>query len=198
MLTKKSFLLTIFLTIAMVLSFSVAFAKSEKAGGNVSVAGNATSSVVSNATTTPKNQGQVTAAEHRSVVANFVQSIVHVADREGGIGQQVRVVAQQQNQSEATTTEAINKIESRSKIKTFLIGSDYKNLGALRSEMVQTRNRLAQLTNFMGKVKNASSTEEMQLQIQTLEQEQTKIETFIKAQEGKFSLFGWLLKLFNK
>jgi len=196
MLTKKSFLLTIFLVTAMVLSFSVVFAKSENAKNSnglavASSSANATSSAA-------KNQGQITAAEHRSVVANFVQSIVHLAGREGGIGEQVRLIAQQQNQSEATTTEAIDKIENRSKIATFLIGSDYKNLGALRSEMVQTRNRLAHLTNLMGKAKNASSTDEMQLQIQTLGQEQTKIETFIKAQEGKFSLFGWLLKLFNK
>lgn len=194
---KYRSILIVFLVLAFMLSFSVAFAKSEKAGGTVSVAGNTTSSVNSNATTTPKNQGQVTAAEHRSVVANFVQSIVHVAEREGGIGEQVRLIAQQQNQSEATTTEAIEKIENRSKIKTFLIGSDYKNLGVLRSEIVKTRNRISQLDNLMDKAKNASSTEEMLLQVQTLEAEQTKIEAFIKTQEGKFSLFGWLVKLFQ-
>lgn len=189
--TNKSFLFVIFLITAMVISFSIVFAKSEKAGG-------ATSSISSNSTTSAKNLGQVTAAAHRSVVANFVQSIVHLADREGGIGEQVRLIAQQQNKSEATTTAAIEKIEKRGKIKTLLIGSDYKNLGALRSEMVQTRNRISQLNNLMGKLKNASSTQDMQLQIETLKQEQTKIEDFIKAQEGKFSLFGWLVKLFNK
>jgi len=145
------------------------------------------------------SKGQINAAEHRSVVANFVQGLLKVADREkGGIGEQVRVVAQQQNQSDATATEAINKIQNRSKIKTFLIGSDYKNLGALRSEVVHTRNRLDQLNRLLPTVQNASDTVEIQNQIQTLEQEQTKIENFIKAQEGKFSLFGWLFKLFNR
>jgi len=145
------------------------------------------------------SKGQINAAEHRSVVANFVQGLLKVADREkGGIGEQVRVIAQQQNQSDATATEAINKIQNRSKIKTFLIGSDYKNLGALRSEVVHTRNRLDQLNRLLPTVQNASDTVEIQNQIQTLEQEQTKIENFIKAQEGKFSLFGWLFKLFNR
>ena len=145
------------------------------------------------------SKGQINAAEHRSVVANFVQGLLKVADREkGGIGEQVRVVAQQQNQSDATATEAINKIQNRSKIKTFLIGSDYKNLGALRSEVVHTRNRLDQLNRLLPTVQNASDTVEIQNQIQTLEQEQTKIENFIKTQEGKFSLFGWLFKLFNR
>ena len=113
---------------------------------------------------------------------------------EGGIGEQVRVIAQQQNDSDATTTKAIEKINSRSKIKTFLIGSDYKNLGALRSEIVKTTNRIDQLNRT---IENATDTAEMQTQIQTLEQEQVKIENFIKAQEGKFSLFGWLAKMFQ-
>jgi len=139
---------------------------------------------------------QINATEHRSTVANFVRTLLKTASStEGGIGQQVRVIAQQQNDSEATTTKAIEKINSRSKIKTFLIGSDYKNLGALRSEMVKTRNRIDQLNRL---IQNATDTAEIQAQIQTLEQEQIKIESFIKVQEGKFSLFGWLAKMFNK
>ena len=146
-----------------------------------------------------KVKNEINAEEHRSAVANFVQSLLQVADREGGIGEQVRVIAQQQNDSENTTTQAaIEKVEKRNKIKTFLFGSDYKNLGALRSEIVHTRNRLDQLNRLLPTVQNASNTVEIQNQIQTLEQEQTKIENFIKAQENKISLFGWLLRLFNK
>jgi len=50
----------------------------------------------------------------------------------------------------------------------------------------------------MENVQNTAEETELQNQIQTLEQEQTKIEDFIESQEGKFSLFGWLLKLFNR
>lgn len=139
------------------------------------------------------------AEEHRSAVANFVQGLLQVANREGGgIGEQVKVIAQQQNDSEKTTTQAIEKVEKRNKIKTFLFGSDYKNLGALRSEMVHTRNRLEQLNRLMENIENEGDRTEIQNRIQELEQERTRIENFIKAQEGKFSLFGWLLKLFNK
>lgn len=144
-----------------------------------------------------KQQGQINAEQHRSAVANFVQSLLQVADREGGIGQQVRVIAQQQNQSASTTIQAMEKVQTRSKIKTFFFGSDYKNLGTLRSEMVQTRNRLEQLNRLMENVQDEGGKIELQNQIQTLEQEQIKIESFIKAEEGKFSLFGWLVKLFN-
>lgn len=143
-------------------------------------------------------QGQINAEQYRSTVANAVQGLLEVADRQGGIGQQVRTIAQQQNQSATTTIKAMEKVQTRSKVKTFFLGSDYKNLGTLRSEMVQTQNRLTQLNQLMTSVQNEGDKTELQNQIQTLEQEQTKIESFIGAQEGKFSLFGWLAKMLNK
>jgi len=156
----------------------------------------AAKNTTSTANSTNNQNGQINATEHRSTVANFVQTLLETSSStEGGIGEQVRAIAQRQNDSDTTTTKAIETIQSRSKIKTFLIGSDYKNLGALRSEMVKTRNRIDQLNRL---IENATDTAEMQTQIQTLEQEQVKIENFVKAQEGKFSLFGWLTKMFNK
>ncbi len=145
---------------------------------------------------TNKQDGQLNAVEHRSAVANFVQALLKTASStDQSIGQQVRIIAQEQNKNNTTTAEVIDRIKNRNKIKTFLFGSDYKNLGALRSEMVQTRNRLEKLNKVMEK---ATSTPEIQAQIKILEQTQTKIESFIKTQESKFSLFGWLVKLFKK
>jgi len=145
-----------------------------------------------------EQQGQINAEQHRNTVTDFVQNLLQTADKDEGIGRQVRTIAQQQNQSASTTIQAMEKVQTRSKIKTFLFGSDYKNLGTLRSETVQTRNRLEQLNKVMENVQNEGDKTELQNQIQTLEQEQTKIENFIKAQESTFSLFGWLVKLFNK
>ena len=180
--------LSIISILAIMCVFSFVFAVSAKAVQNQNT----------NQEQNQKQQGQINAEQHRSTVANFVQNLLQVADREGGIGQQVRVIAQQQNQSASTTIQAMEKIQTRNKVKTFLIGTNYKNLGALRSEMVQTRNRFEQLSKLMENVQNEGDKTELQNQIQTLEQEQTRIESFIKAQEGRFSLFGWFVKLFNK
>lgn len=194
---KNNSILFFSLILAMAVFFSLtsySAAKSTKAIGQ----GNKNNT--STSTSTPgqeKNHfGQINAAEHRSAVANFVQALLKTASStEGGIGKQVRIIAREQNHVNTTTAETIEKIQTRNKIKTFLIGSDYKNLGALRSEIVQTRNRIEQLNRVMGK---KASTTEMQTELQTMEQEQTKIENFVKAQEGKFSLFGWFVKLFKK
>jgi len=143
----------------------------------------------------PQSQGQANAEQHRSTVANFVQNLQEVADREAGIGEQVRTIAQQQNQSATTTIQAMEKVQTRNRVKTFFLGTDYNNLGNLRSEMVHTRNRLEQLERLVENVQNEGDRIELQNQIQTLEQEQIRIENFVKAEERRFSLFGWLVKL---
>jgi len=140
-------------------------------------------------------QEQINIEDHRSTVANFVMGLENIANRETGIGQQVRTIAQQQNQSASTTMQVMEKVQTRSKVKTFFFGNDYKNLGTLRSEMVQTRNRLDQLNQLIENVQSEEEQVELQNQIQILEQEQVKIENFIEAEENKFSVFGWLVKM---
>ncbi len=173
--TKNGLLLITSLAAVFVFCFSVALAKGQE-----------------------QNAGQINAAEHQSAVSTFVKSILKVADKESGIGKEVKAIAKEQDEAKAKVAEEINKIQNRNKIKTFFIGTDYKNAGQLRSEMVKTRNRLEQLNKLMEKAKSAANKTTLQAQIQTLEQERTKIDDFLKANEGKFSLFGWLVKLFNK
>jgi len=171
---KNNTLFIVFLALALTLCFSVAFAKAQ-------------------------NEKQINGAEHRSTVATFVQTLLNVAEREqGGIGEQVRAVAQQQNESKDKVADAIDKIQNRSKVKTFLIGTDYKNIGQLRSEMVKTKNQIDQLERLLDQTTSEESKTALQEQIQTLKQEQQNINDFLKANESKFSLFGWFVKLFNK
>lgn len=144
-----------------------------------------------------ENKGQNNAELHRSTVATFVQSLLAIADREGGIGQEVRVIAEQQNNTKDRSADLIYAVENRNKVKTFFIGTSYKNLGELRSQMVQARNQIEQLKRLAEKAENEGDKTELQTQIQTLEQEQTRLNDFITQNENKFSLFGWALKLFR-
>ena len=144
-----------------------------------------------------ENKGQFNAESHRSTVATFVQGLLAVADRENGIGQEVRVIAQQQNDIKDRSSDLINAVENRNKVKTFFIGTSYKNLGELRSQMVQTKNQIEQLKKLAEKVENEGDKTELQNQIQVLELEQVNINKFITQNESKFSLFGWAVKLFR-
>ena len=90
------------------------------------------------------------------------------------------------------------EVKERNSFKTFLVGTDYKNLGALRSEMVKTYNRLRQLGELKPQAVKVENQTELGVQIDSLTKEQSKIETFVTTNEDRFSLFGWAAKFFNK
>lgn len=135
--------------------------------------------------------------EHRSVVATFVHSLLTVADREGGIGAQVRAIAKAQNDSGTTTVSAMTQIDSRSGLKTFFFGSDYKNLGKIRAEIATTTKTLEQLKALLSSTTNVSDRAELSAQINALQAEQVRVQAYVKAHEDVFSLFGWFNKMFQ-
>ncbi|MEI6528418.1 MAG: hypothetical protein WCO10_01965 [bacterium] len=153
-------------------------------------------STSSSATSTKENQNDV-AENHRSEVSKYVQGIVRAAERDGGIGKQVRDIAREQGSTTDRVKNEMDQIEHRSAVKTFLIGTDYKNIGALRSEIVQTRNRIEQMTRLTENLASSTEKADMLKEIQSLDQSQTKLENFIKANENKFSLFGWFVRMFQ-
>lgn len=154
----------------------------------------------SGATSSVSAQGRAggKADEHRSEVAKFVQTLLGASARMGGIGEEVRKIASEQASSTEKVASAVEKVEKRNKIKTFLIGSDYKNLGAIRSEIVTTENRLQRLSREVERMASSSDKTAVAAEIASLEQEQVRIEVFVKSNESKFSIFGWAVRLFQK
>jgi hypothetical protein len=144
-----------------------------------------------------KGKGEATSSLHRSAVSTFVKTLLEVADREGGIGEQVREIAKAQEDSEEATTEAIVDTENRGKFKTFLIGTDYKNIGVIRSELAKSDKQIEKLKALVEKATTDEAKAELNTEIALLEASQKKVEDFVKAQESKFSLFGWFVKIFN-
>jgi hypothetical protein len=140
--------------------------------------------------------GRSMSAEHRSAVASFVQSLLADSERDGGIGAEVRAVAESQNESASTTAEAIAKVESRSKIWTVLFGTDWKNIGMLRSQIAKTDSDAARLERALSQTPDSSVKADLAAQLTALKTEQAKVTAFVESHEKAFSLFGWFTKLF--
>jgi len=147
-------------------------------------------------TSAEKNTPSGKAEEHRSRVSTFVHSLLSVADRDAGIGAEVRAVAQAQNDSASSTAKAIAKLENRSKLATFLFGTDWKNVGMLRSEITRTDKDIARLEAASQKTTDAEVRTDLEVQIQALKAEHATLEAFVAARESSFSLFGWFTKMF--
>ncbi len=180
---------------------SVTTGNATSSAAKTTIRGNATSTTAKdtrgNATSpTASAEGKLNAEMHRSEVASLVKSLLSLADRQGGIGAEVRVVAQEQSASATTTAAAIEKAEKKGKISTFLFGSDYKSLGELRSSMTVTTNSIERLTNLLDRTIGSSDKAELQLQIDALKATQAEVSAFIETKESSFSLFGWLIKPF--
>ncbi len=127
------------------------------------------------------SKASLNAESHGSAVSAFVKSLLSIAGREGGIGAQVREVANTQNESEANTSAAITKVETRSKVKTFFFGTDYKSISILRSEMIKTGAQITALQKLSAQITNISDKAMLDAQIKVLQDEQVKIQALIDA-----------------
>lgn len=135
--------------------------------------------------------------QRRSQVANAVQAMLQVADREGGIGQQVKVIAQNQNQNQVKLEQNIEKIQDRGGFAKFFIGPNYGEIKNAQKILEQNRLQIQQLNQIKNQLSNEGDQQQLAEQIKTLERVNREIETLLAdAQEG-FSLFGWLNKLIS-
>ncbi len=185
---KKNTIFIGLLIIVTMFCFSITLAKEQK---QIKTA----SQNASNPNVTTTNNG----ALQRSNTANFVQNLLNIANKEkNGVGEQIKLVAQEQNQIKNNIDEKIKKIQDRNRIKAFLIGNDYKNLGQLRSEVSKFTNQINHLKDLLDKATNEETKKTLEEQIKKLETEQTQANNFLKTNENKFSLFGWFAKFFNK
>lgn len=136
--------------------------------------------------------------KHRSIIADVVLSLKALADRDGGIGEGVRKVAQEQASSSEHIAEAMGKVEARSALLTFLFGADFKNIGELRSELATTQNHIKQLTEAKSRAVSADVKAGIDAQISALQKANADASAFVTAHADTFSIFGWFAKLFVK
>lgn len=147
---------------------------------------------------TNENGDKTISEQHKADITRVTEDIEKAAEKDSQIADEVKSVTQEEKDSSDIVKEKMDKIETRSKLKTFLIGSDYKNLGELRSELVTTDNRLERLTKTLDKTTSTTVKAELETKIKDLEAVKAKAESFVNENENKFSLFGWLMRLFNR
>lgn len=144
-----------------------------------------------------KVAGKTNAQVYKEQTGNVVKNLKQVAVEEKMVGnvaasRQIEQIASSQEQVQEENAEAIEQVEKKSKVKTFLFGTDYKNLGQLRSNLVHNRNEIRKMTQTMAMVNDAAEKQVLQEQLTTLMQERERIKTVISTNENQFSLLGWI------
>jgi len=147
-----------------------------------------------NATTSERSRGD----EHRSEMSDIMKELSKIADQDSEIGDDIDSVVKEQKDTEDRAVKAMNEVEKRDGLRTFFFGTDYKNLGELKSTVETTQNHIERLQKAVERTTDASVKADLEAQIQALENTASSTEVFIRDNEGKFSLFGWFVRIFQK
>lgn len=136
--------------------------------------------------------------EHRSAVSLAVSAMLQVAEKHEGIGEQVRVIAQNQVKTQEEVEVKLANIEDRGAFAKFLIGAKYSDIKDAEKLLEQNREQIRELNQIKLEISNQSDVAVLDQQIQVLENVNLEIENSLKASQEGFSLFGWAVKIFSK
>ena len=148
-----------------------------------------------------QNQSQFgleNAQQRKSRVANAVQEMLQIAEGNESIGQQIKTIAQIQNQNQIKIEESFKKVQSRNGFVSFFIGHDYKEINNAEKKIKQNLAQIDLLNQFKNQLTGEMDQYNLSEQIQILKETNLTIEESLKNYEKSFSLFGWAFKLFSK
>lgn len=110
----------------------------------------------------------------------------------GGIGSQVSVIAQQMNDSLATTTSAELKIQSRGFLTRLFFGGDKASAEAISEAVAKNQERIQELTALMNQASTSADLKlTIQAQIDALQSAQAHLQDVANAEAKTWGLFSW-------
>jgi len=143
-------------------------------------------------------QGKSNANLHKVNIDTVVENLEEIAEEEvvedPEVEEDIGEVAEDEEEVQEEVTDAIIAIESRNKFKKFLVGTDYKNLGQLRKNLVHNRNQVRKLNKAIEGVEEGEERGALEEQLTTLTQERERVKTVIEENEEGFSILGWIFK----
>lgn len=138
------------------------------------------------------------AYEHMSIVAQKVQELQMLGVRTGGLGEQVREIAQNQNQSQEKIQIELGKLDGRQGWLKSLIGPDLGAIKNIKMELEQNRVRIQQLEQLQNQLANQGDTSAIQETVQALIAENEALQNKLTQEEGTKSMLGWLFRFLAK
>jgi len=106
----------------------------------------------------------------RSRVANAVKEMERVAENNRGIGDQVRVIARNQNRVQEEAETALQTAQKRSGFSKFFIGPNYGQLKTVEDRLENHTENLAELKELKDQVLSSTDQGSLDEQIQVMEE----------------------------
>ena len=127
------------------------------------------------------------------VIEKVGEKSLKISELSENLTKELQAITEKQNFSLEQLDKAMNVLKDRNEFKTFLMGSD---LGIFRFQLIQIKNQTSLLYAFAIKDQEGINKIQIDDQIKLSKEEQMKVESLIREEEDKFSLFGWCVKIF--
>jgi len=189
----KTLILFFVLTLA---ATSPLFAKGQQQGGQPSGGGQQ----VANPSISPSEaqvQADDSSDDSLTKVSDQVHALLETVGAKGGIGEQVRVIAQNQEKNEQEIKNNFQKLNSQNKLTKFLFGVNKNDTESLSQNIEQNQQLIQQLETLKLKTKNQSELEQLQQTIEQMVSQNTSLQDRL-VEENRFKgIFAWLKGFFN-
>jgi len=129
-------------------------------------------------------------------VSDQVHELIETVGAKGGIGQQVREIAQSQTKLQDEIKLDVTQLNSRGTVSKFFIGSDKKLIKSMEQKMEQNRLMIQQLEELKLQTKNTGDLQQLQETIDLMTYQNTSLQKKIDKENKSNGMFGWLVNLF--
>lgn len=130
--------------------------------------------------------------ENVNQVRLAVHALLASKDLLGGIGQQVSRIAQQMNDSVASTTGAEAKIQSRGFFSQLLFGGDRSAADTISEEVAKNQENVQKLTGLLDQTNVPADIQTtLKAQIDALQAEQERLQNLAKKEKSRWGIFSW-------
>jgi len=151
-----------------------------------------------NIKTQESEQLNQTIDESLTKVSDQVHELIETVGAKGGIGQQVKVIAQSQIKLQDEIKLNLGELNSRGTLTKLLVGSDKKLIRSTEQKIEQNQLMIQQLEQLKLQTKNTSDLQQLQETIDLMTYQNTSLQDKVNKENKSNGLFGWLVNLFNK
>lgn len=131
-------------------------------------------------------------------VSDQVQELIETVGAKGGIGQQVREIAQNQQKVQEKIQSSFYELNSRGSLVRLLVGSDKKLTQALEQMTEENKQTIEKLVELRNQTQNQSELDQLEETINLMISQNTSLENKLAKEKQVNGLFGWFVRLFNR
>lgn len=136
--------------------------------------------------------------DHEDESEDIAEHLMDVAEIESDdhddVASQSRSMAVSQKVAAKTVKSALSDFEKRSKVAEFFIGKDQEAAARLSAEVAAMQTRATTLETLAAQLTDPEMQQILLDQAKALQDQATKLSTYLQTQNSSFSLFGWLFR----